>query len=388
MSQSNVRKRRTSQNSSSASPPPPPATNSSKSRLNKSDKPDHPIHEAQDSLFSSSSGWTNYRGFFNLAILLLVVSNGRVALENLIKYGVLISPSEWFNWAPVDSNKWPMVTLVVWSNVSVLLALFAEKLLANGIVGNRFAAGFYVTLIIAHFTIPAIKVLNYDGNPLFSVWGLTIVVIEGLKLVSYGHVNYWCRCARETNKNEKQTTPISYPNNLTIFNMYYYIRKRFIFKRVIELITFSFLIVALSQQWVIPLALNLMAEILRFADREFYLDFWNSETITYFWRSWNIPVHRWAVRHLYKPIVNSGHSKLTASIVVFFVSAFFHEYLVSVPCTFTDKLLRGGRSGNIVVWLSLILGQPMAILMYVHDWYWLNHPEHEQVMINATIPHI
>jgi diacylglycerol O-acyltransferase-1 len=128
-----------------------------------------------------------------------VVSNGRVALENLIKYGVLISPSEWFNWAPLDSSKWPMVTLVIWSNVSILLALFAEKLLARDVVGNRFAAGFYVSLIIAHFTIPAIKVLNYDGNPLFSVWGLTIVVIEGLKLVSYGHVNYWCRCARTEN---------------------------------------------------------------------------------------------------------------------------------------------------------------------------------------------
>lgn len=33
---------------------------------------DRPVHVAQDSLFSSSSGWTNYRGFFNLAVLLLV----------------------------------------------------------------------------------------------------------------------------------------------------------------------------------------------------------------------------------------------------------------------------------------------------------------------------
>ncbi|PIO52784.1 hypothetical protein TELCIR_25906, partial [Teladorsagia circumcincta] len=29
------------------------------------------VHRPQDSLFSSSSGWTNYRGFFNLAMLLL-----------------------------------------------------------------------------------------------------------------------------------------------------------------------------------------------------------------------------------------------------------------------------------------------------------------------------
>lgn len=36
-------------------------------------------------------------------------------------------------------------------------------------------------------------------------------------------------------------------------------------------------------------------------------------------------------RHLYIPIVEMGYSKTTASVTVFFISAFFHEYLVSVP---------------------------------------------------------
>lgn len=36
-------------------------------------------------------------------------------------------------------------------------------------------------------------------------------------------------------------------------------------------------------------------------------------------------------RHLYIPIVEMGYSKITASVTVFFISAFFHEYLVSVP---------------------------------------------------------
>lgn len=91
-----------------------------------------------------------------------------------------------------------MVTLVLWSNISILSALVVEKILVRGLGSERFAAGFYITLITAHFTIPAIKVLNYDGNPLFSSWALTIIVIEGLKLVSYAHVNYWCRGARKS----------------------------------------------------------------------------------------------------------------------------------------------------------------------------------------------
>lgn len=102
-------------------------------------------------------------------------------------------------------------------------------------------------------------------------------------------------------------------------------------------------------------------------------------------------MHRWALRHIYMPMVRNKWSKFHAQIAVFFVSAFFHEYLVSVPLHMfrlwayygmmaqlplsfvTDQVLHGGRAGNIVVWLSLILGQPMAILMYVHDWYVLHY---------------
>jgi diacylglycerol O-acyltransferase-1 len=34
--------------------------------------------------------------------------------------------------------------------------------------------------------------------------------------------------------------------------------------------------------------------------------------------------------------------------------------------TWLEKKL-GPRAGNICVWLSLILGQPLAIMMYYHD---------------------
>ncbi|OTF78914.1 hypothetical protein BLA29_012545, partial [Euroglyphus maynei] len=34
-------------------------------------QPDKPIHQYRDSLFSSSSGFNNFRGFFTLALILL-----------------------------------------------------------------------------------------------------------------------------------------------------------------------------------------------------------------------------------------------------------------------------------------------------------------------------
>ena len=43
--------------------------------------------------------------------------------------------------------------------------------------------------------------------------------------------------------------------------------------------------------------LNIIGEILKFADRNFYGDWWNASNIEDFWRYWNLPIHRWAVRY-------------------------------------------------------------------------------------------
>ena len=96
--------------------------------------------------------------------------------------------------------------------------------------------------------------------------------------------------------------------------------------------------------------LNTMGEILSFADRHFYSDWWNATDIVVFWKTWNLPVHRWAVRHLYKPCLSRGYSPGMASFVVFLVSALLHEYLVSVPLrmlkayAFIGMLLQVGKS--------------------------------------------
>jgi len=239
---------------------------------------------------------------------------------------------------------------------------------------------------------------------------------------------------------------VQYPDNLTVFDIYYFwlaptlcyelnfprslrIRKTFLLRRVLETVIGINLVLALFQQWIIPSVvnslipfsnmdpgpaterllklaipnhliwligfylifhsgLNTVAEIMQFADRNFYSDWWNSNNIMVFWKTWNLPVHRWCVRHLYKPVLSySQGNKMVASTVVFFVSAFFHEYLVSVPLrifkayAFAGMMFQiplivisaqmeahvGHPSGNLIVWLSLIIGQPLAVLMYYHD---------------------
>ncbi|CRL01570.1 CLUMA_CG014426, isoform A [Clunio marinus] len=260
-------------------------------------------------------------------------------------------------------------------------------------------------------------------------------------------------------------TLVKYPDNLSLKDLFYFlcaptlcyelnfprttrIRKRFLIKRLVEFVVGVNIVMALFQQWMIPSVknslvpfsnmeftkaterllklaipnhfiwlclfyltfhsfLNLLGEILHFADRNFYCDWWNSNNVDVFWRTWNMPVHRWCVRHLYIPIVDMGYNKTVASIIVFFVSAFFHEYLVSVPLktfkiwafmgmmaqiplSFISKFLEtnmGERWGNVLVWASLILGQPLCILVYYHDYVIqnFNHIEKEFSNFNSML---
>merc|ERR1712004_13083 len=77
--------------------------------------------------------------------------------------------------------------------------------------------------------------------------------------------------------------------------------------------------------------LNITGELLQFADRDFYQNWWNSPNFSKFWQNRNLPVHRWCLRHLYKPLLAAGWSRSWAITIVFLVSSCFHEYTVSVP---------------------------------------------------------
>jgi len=140
------------------------------------------------------------------------------------------------------------------------------------------------------------------------------------------------------------------------------------------------------------LYLNLLAEVLRFGDREFYKDWWNSTSFEAYWRLWNTPVHYWVVRHVYFPVMRMGFGKNIATFWVFFVSAVLHELVISVPFKmvrlyaflgmmgqiplifFTKslgkKMGEDSQVGNYFFWLAFcIFGQPMAIMMYYFDYY-------------------
>jgi hypothetical protein len=99
------------------------------------------------------------------------------------------------------------------------------------------------------------------------------------------------------------------------------------------------------------LTLNLLAELLRFGDRCFYKDWWNATTFSTYWRTWNMPVHQWLVRHAYFPMMRAGASKTVANLLVFVISAVFHELLVSVR----DLVNRSSEGGAWLICWGLVL---------------------------------
>lgn len=444
---------------------------------------DMSVHTAQDSLLSNSSGFNNYRGFLNLCIVLLAMSSGRLVLENLLKYGILVDPVMWASVLWNDPYRWPNVTLAICINYFILYSLGVEKLILKFQLTENLSNIITMGNLVGVVLFPVIVITVVEPNPVGASMVLGIYAIAAMKLYSYHVVNQWCREALKKSKKKKlsikksppssprkevktdeavkpkdneqegaicvaDTPQQSYPDNVNLKDMYYFmlvptlcyelnfprterIRKRFLLRRIVELIFLVQLSLCLIQQWIVPLVynamkpfsemdvtrmverilklavpnhfiwlcffyfffhsyLNILGELMQFADREFYRDWWNSETVGYFWRNWNIPVHKWAKRHIYKPMRRRGFSPYSGQVAVFVMSAIFHEYLVSVPLhmfklwAFTGMMMQiplayvvsmffRRHYANMAVWLSLIVGQPVAVLMYLHDYYVINY---------------
>lgn len=279
-------------------------------------------------------------------------------------------------------------------------------------------------------------------------------VIVWLKTSSYALTNRDLRHAYATST-AKQSLPelyqqCPYPYNISFNNLCYFwwaptliyqssyprtptIRWPFVLARLLEVVTLSMAIYIASAQYASPLLrnsltsmstlniptilerlmkfssislfcwlagffalfqsfLNLVAELTRFADREFYTDWWNSASVRRYWSSWNRPVYAFMLRHIYVPLVARGCPPRLAQLLVFTFSAALHELLVGVPTHnvigvafagmmmqlpliwLTDAMKRfrwlGGKTvGNVIFWVSFVLvGQPLAAMLYFFAW--------------------
>lgn len=231
-------------------------------------------------------------------------------------------------------------------------------------------------------------------------------VIVWLKVCSYALTNRDLRHALlwpEANDSLPELySSCPYPQNISLENLCYFwwaptliyqpvyprtdrIRRMFVIKRVGECIGLSIIIWIVTAQYAAPLLhnslvplnkldfiaiaervmklstislfcwlcgfyalfhsfLNALAEVLRFADREFYSDWWNVDSIRTYWTSWNKPVYHFMRRHIYAPMIGRGMKARTAQIIVFLFSGALHELLIGVP----THNIRGILESNVL----------------------------------------
>lgn len=161
--------------------------------------------------------------------------------------------------------------------------------------------------------------------------------------------------------------------------------KSLILAETTSMLLFPFMIIFLLVFLVIwEYVLGAFAEITRFADRQFYSDWWNSCDWLEFSREWNIPVYHFLRRHVYFSAKTYSGNGL-AMTLTFLISALGHELIMScitkklrgygfiammlqlpIVAIQRSKFIRGRWVfNNAAFWSSMILGLSAMCSLYV-----------------------
>ncbi|XP_003398853.1 sterol O-acyltransferase 1 [Bombus terrestris] len=130
--------------------------------------------------------------------------------------------------------------------------------------------------------------------------------------------------------------------------------------------------------------MNASAELLRFADKMFYKDWWNSICFSTYYRTWNIVVHDWLYTYIYKDMyeILTPGNRTISTCAVFAISAIIHEYILSFTTHFfyPVMLILFGvigltvvfvlkTAGNVFLWFSLSVGNGVMVSLYCMEYF-------------------
>ncbi|XP_065813463.1 diacylglycerol O-acyltransferase 1-like isoform X2 [Labrus bergylta] len=360
---------------------------------------DHPYasllccHRVQDSLLSSNSSFTKYRGILNWIIILLVLTHAHLLLENFIQHGFLIDVKKVLEHLIEDNCNWPSVNLILAANVFAVTALILERSQEKGLLLLTSTHLLHLTNLALLLLFPAAVIIHEPtistGGAFFSLW---VYAALGMKLYSYQETNRWYRQAHltdaETDRNVSAPQVGALNEHLTFKDLYYFllaptlcyqkdfprtprVRINKLLHRLLEMVIVIQIMVGIVQQWIEPIFqrsensfssmditmkvehlvglaapthflwllffflshsyLNFCAELLRFGDRHFYGDWWNATTLTSYWDNWNIPFQKWCHRHVYTRLLENNASPSQAELLVFTMSAALFECMIALP---------------------------------------------------------
>ncbi|GAU34799.1 hypothetical protein TSUD_206030 [Trifolium subterraneum] len=266
----------------------------------------------------------SHAGLFNLCIVVLVAVNSRLIIENLMKYGWLIKTGFWFS--SKSLRDWPLFMCCLSLAIFPLAAFIVEKLAQQKRISEPIVVLLHIIITTTAILYPVFVILRFTVTMLPSITGrlsvsplgswsdsafvsgvtlMLLACIVWLKLISYAHTNYDLRAL--TNSIEKgevlpNTLNMDYPYDVSFKSMTYFIvaptlcyqyinpivqNSQHPFKgdllyaieRVLKLSVPNLYVWLCMFYCFFHLWLNILAELLRFGDREFYKDWWNARTV-------------------------------------------------------------------------------------------------------------
>ncbi|GAM22706.1 hypothetical protein SAMD00019534_058810 [Acytostelium subglobosum LB1] len=403
------------------------------------------ISKPRDSLLTVPINANIQWGTFNYIALCYVMAGFAMMADNYVKLGTPIDFS--LMWWLVD--KWE-VGLFVW--ISLLAFSYVNYLCTKFFVDHNLPGWTSILLYclwqFVTFTLTIHCLFQYELSPILSGGTGMQLCVYSLKNHSYWHTNYFLK--KGVVKASKNNSPISRRDlipNTSISHFTYFlfaptlvyeghfprtsrIRITYVIKETFAFIgtftvfylclcystpffkdastkPFLLLLVQLSlpsmSMWMLGFygvfhcLLNVFAELTKYADREFYQDWWNATTFDQWWRKWNRPVHKWMLRHCY---TDSMHTikvgKFGAFLSTFLLSALLHEIVMILsfrfvrPILSVTMLLQIGlikfsqlpiltktRFGNVVMWITVFIGQPFVQLLYSTQYNQIYHQSHQ-----------
>ena len=144
-------------------------------------------------------GQYSFRGFFNLGVIILVLSHFDLIVNNMTNYGPQISIGSLFSSSgscssspmvgPFGTPRGTVLAVISWM-LSIFISFLIEKLACSRIVTNRAALVLNCLAGTANLVLPCWWVWTSDyAHPLTSIAYLFQSVVIWLKLISYSHAN-------------------------------------------------------------------------------------------------------------------------------------------------------------------------------------------------------
>eukprot|EP00164_Ancoracysta_twista_P013952 GFYU01022524.1.p1 GENE.GFYU01022524.1~~GFYU01022524.1.p1 ORF type:complete len:573 (+),score=111.72 GFYU01022524.1:31-1749(+) len=324
-------------------------------------------HVPRQSLITQLMHVSHVRTIYNMAVAIMFLASVAALSRNFIEEGIILDMSllMWsFGGMITASMVWTVLYAISCTAV-ICQQAYVKRHIGKALLFSAHTLAITAILIIA----PAAN-LYFGHNPAAGLFLVVEGVRLGMKMHSWMSVNLTLEMVQEQEKKSnrgsngdktKEKEALSYPANVTLSNWVYFtlvptivyqinypktskIRWNVFFWYIVEHVFCVFYIYAVFCVFVLPslegvrgdlksfiLAvfglmlpafsvfligfygmlhawLNAFAEVTQFADRQFYLDWWNATSWTSYYDKLGLIFHKWIYRHIYLEVSHTLHA--------------------------------------------------------------------------------